>query len=156
MNRESGEETFSSPFIPHYFYRFNYLLMKDFRPECLENLKLNKTNGKTLMVLFRKGSRTMSELVQHMNIEKGSMTSVVDHLIQRDLAVRERDQMDRRRVIINLSEDGRTLARELEGEMNNYILFKLNLLGEERKNAVKDFVSIAKESIEIWENQCET
>jgi DNA-binding MarR family transcriptional regulator len=131
-------------------------MLKDFKPESSEDLKLNKTHGKTLVVLCRKGSRTMTELVQDLNIEKGSMTSVVDSLIEKSLIVRERDQDDRRKVIISLTEEGKKLANNLREEMNSFILTKLDQLGDERKKAVKSFITIAKESIEIWENLSET
>jgi DNA-binding MarR family transcriptional regulator len=130
--------------------------MRDFKPACAEEYKLNRTQGKTLMVLRCKGSRTMSELVCDLNIEKGSMTTVVDHLISRKLALRKRDQKDRRRVIIDLTASGRELAEDLVNEKNNHILKKLDQLGEERKESVNDFLTILRESIDIWETHSES
>jgi len=149
-------ESMSRYFIPHTMNRFTYLLLKDFRPLDFDNLKLNKTHGKTLMVLYRKGSRTMTELVQDLNIEKGSMTSVVDSLIEKKLAVRERDVQDRRRVIISLTDEGSALSETIGREMHNYISCKLDQLGEENKEAIQNFMTTITKCINIWENQIET
>jgi len=156
MNDCPHPELMELNIIPLHLYRFSYLLTRDFKPSVSEELKLNKTLGKTLMILYRRGSQTMTELVQNMNIEKGSMTSVIDSLIEKNLAVRERDSSDRRRVIINLTEKGAALSEIIGIEMNNHIRSQLEKLGDENKNDIGNFMKNIKKYIDILENQIET
>ena len=141
--------------IPHYLLRFGHHLLKGFKHNAGEKYNLNKTQMRTLVSLGRRGSRTMSELVGQMDIEKGSMTSVVDSLIDAGYVSRERDENDRRRVLISLLPQGKEIASKLEKEMEAHIKGQLELLGEERLSSLLELVEVVKESLDIWENNCE-
>ena len=136
-------------FIPHYLFRFNRLLMKS-GPE-MEGL--NRSQKRTLMLLRRTGSQPMTGIVQHMNIEKGSMTSVVDTLIEKGLVRRERDANDRRRVIISLTAEGVKTGEELDKKLCAHIDERLNELGPDKKEAVLEAVELFQSCMESWEKQ---
>jgi DNA-binding MarR family transcriptional regulator len=143
------DRNFNLGFIPHYLFRFHRLLMKD-GPE-MEGL--NRSQKRTLMLLRRKGSQPMTGIVQHMNIEKGSMTTVVDNLIEKGLARRERDMDDRRRVIISLTAEGIRTGAELENKLCAHIDERLDELGPDKKEAVLEAVELFQSCIERWEKQ---
>lgn len=136
-------------FIPHYIFRFHRLLMKN-GPEMAG---LNHSQKRTLMLLRRKGSLPMTGIVQHMNIEKGSMTTVVDNLIGKGLVRRERDMDDRRRVIISLTAEGIRAGAELENKLCAHINERLDELGSVQKEAVLEAIELFQDCIENWERQ---
>ncbi|MDC7232145.1 MAG: MarR family transcriptional regulator [Spirochaetales bacterium] len=138
--------------MPHYLLRFGHHLIRGFKHKAGEKYSLNKSQMRTLIILGRRGGQTMTELVTHMNIEKGSMTSVVDSLIEGGFVSRERDSKDRRKVLISLLPPGQEMAQALSGEMEEHIRSQLNLLGEERVASLMELVEVVKESLEIWEN----
>ncbi len=134
-------------FIPHSLFRFNRTMMKN----APETEGLNHSQRRTLMLLRHAGSQPMTGIVRHMNIEKGSMTAVVDTLIEKGLVHRERDLNDRRRVIISLTPEGIEKGAELELQLNAYIDSRLEGLGLEKKKAVLEAVELFTNCVEIWE-----
>lgn len=142
--------------LPHHMMRFGHYLIRGFKHQVGDKYGLNKTQLRTLIHLKRSGSQTMSELVQHLNIEKGSMTSVIDSLIEAGFAARERDEIDRRRVIISLREEGRILANHIEDDLESHILGELNKLGAEKVNALFEAQELIIECLALWENKNES
>ncbi len=80
------------------------------------SISLNKTQKKTLLILYTENNSNMTLLCRMMNMEKGSYTSVIDSLIEKTLVSRERDKQDRRKVYIQLSKKGKSLV---ENEIEN-------------------------------------
>ncbi len=141
--------------VPHYMMRFAHHLLKSFKNSTGEKYNLNRTQFRTLILLKRRGSLTMSDLVAHLNIEKGSMTSVVDSLIAADLVFRERSENDRRCVITSLTPRGRALALDLDEQLKRHIQNKLEQLGKERADALLGMMDLIRDSLDIWENNNE-
>ena len=56
-------------------------MMSGFHPSHPDP-KLNPTLGRTLMFLYDKGPLTMTELHHCLGLEKGSLTPVVDRLVE--------------------------------------------------------------------------
>ena len=148
MEAPMEDSTLNIGFIPHYLFRFHRMLMKD-TPEIGG---LNRSQKRTLMLLRRAGSLPMTGIVQHMNIEKGSMTAVIDSLIKKGMVQRERDINDRRRVIISLTAEGIRMGSELENTLNVYINERLEQLGPEKKKSVLEAFVLFQNCIESWEN----
>lgn len=140
-------------FFPHNLYRFKHMLLKGFKPEIRESYGLTETQMRTLMFIKRQGPRPMSSVVCYMNLEKGSMTAVVDRLIEKDLVRRERDKADRRRVIIDLTEKGRELASRAYADLNSHINGRLDELGPGLKQELIRSLDLIRQSIEIWETK---
>ncbi len=139
--------------LPHYMMRFAHQLMTGFKQMAGEKYHMNNTQIRTLIVLNRWGTHSMSELVHNLNIEKGSATSVVDCLISQDLVERERDPSDRRRVNIMLSPKGRNLALKLDEEYKTYIQGKIGALGEEKSRRMMELSGFLKDCLNQWEKQ---
>ena len=112
------------------FPYFLHTLMNDF-PFHESELPLNKTQQKTLHIIHYHKNVTMGTICRHMNMEKGSITSVVDALIDMKLIQRERDPQDRRRVNISLTENGAAFVRRFEIRMGKHIQSKIERLSEQ-------------------------
>jgi DNA-binding MarR family transcriptional regulator len=63
---------------------------------------LSATDGKTLDMLERFGPLTATQLVAHTGLAPASVTELVDRLEARGLVRRERDEQDRRRVVVHV------------------------------------------------------
>ncbi|MCA9858175.1 MAG: winged helix-turn-helix transcriptional regulator [Thermomicrobiales bacterium] len=59
---------------------------------------------KALIFLYNNGECSMSELAAGLAVSLPSASELVDRLVDRDLVIRTRDTVDRRRVLIALSE----------------------------------------------------
>ena len=121
-------------------------MMRGFK-SSLEEMNLNQTMRRTLLILYDKGETTMTELHHAIGLEKGSLTTVIDHLIEKTLVERRGDARDRRKVNISLTALGRKKVDILRMEIASYIkksLDKLQAKDRERfYRAVKVLIDIS-------------
>ena len=71
----------------------------------------------------------MTELCAKLNIEKGSLTSMIDDLTKKGYVYREKDLADRRKYIIMITEEGDKLAVDFTNKLSEELekkLFKLD------------------------------
>ena len=61
---------------------------------------------RVLMVLSVTGETRMSDLAPKLNISLSTLSSLVDRLVEADLAQRRADERDRRNVLVSLTERG--------------------------------------------------
>jgi DNA-binding MarR family transcriptional regulator len=113
-----------------FFPYFVKALLEDFDPE-LEDTTLNRTQRKTLIFLTKESGKTMSELSERAVLEKGSFTTVIDKLIAEGLAERERDENDRRKIIVTITDKGREIAETISDKLCEHLETKLSRLPEE-------------------------
>ncbi len=127
------------------FPLFMHKVFHDFHPVSGE-LDLNKTHLKALMIIYIENNPYMTTVCRHMNMEKGSLTPVIDRLIKMRLVERRRDDEDRRKVNLHLTELGSSLVQAHLHRAHRHILQKLKHLPEEEiqrfKNALLDLHEI--------------
>ncbi len=109
------------------FPLFMHKVFHDFHPDS-GDLDLNKTQIKALMVIYIENSPHMTKVCYHMNMEKGSLTPVIDSLIEMELVQRSRNPDDRRKVNLNLTNKGRKLVLENLRRAHEHILDKMKHL----------------------------
>ncbi|MCR4419353.1 MAG: MarR family transcriptional regulator [Clostridia bacterium] len=68
---------------------------------------LKKNQMKLVALLFHEGVRTATELSSKLDLEKGSLTSLLDSLEQRGLIRRSINPRDRRQTLVSLTVEGR-------------------------------------------------
>ena len=128
--------------FPRVFHVFMRKMMHDFQT-TQEDLSLNPTQRRTLLIIHDRGEMTMTALHQIIGLEKGSLTAVIDQLIRKGLVKRERDQKDRRRVNISLSETGKKKVKILRMEIADHIRKNLERLPpEDRKRFYRTVESL--------------
>ena len=66
------------------------------------------TDLAVLEVLLHKGSLPVNAIGEKVLLTSGSITTAVDRLEKKDLVKRERSELDRRIVLVHLTESGRT------------------------------------------------
>ncbi len=64
---------------------------------------------KVLMLLAVGGERRMSDLAPQLGISLSTLSSLVERLVEADLAQRREDARDRRNVLVSLTPGGRAL-----------------------------------------------
>lgn len=90
---------------------------------------VNKTQLRALVFIKNHGSISMTELCAKLNIEKGSLTSMIDDLTKKGYVYREKDLADRRKYIIMITEEGDKLAVDFTNKLSEELekkLFKLD------------------------------
>ncbi|MFP4374502.1 MAG: MarR family winged helix-turn-helix transcriptional regulator [Spirochaetaceae bacterium] len=130
MNDEQNPSAGESDLVLKILRTFPHLMRKllydfDYRSGRVE---LNYTQYRTIMLVHYERDRPLSELGAHMNLERGSFTSVIDGLVAQGLLHRRRDPGDRRRVMLEFTPDGERFVDEEIGRMHNHILSKLAVL----------------------------
>nr|WP_166511778.1 MarR family transcriptional regulator [Desulfallas thermosapovorans] len=94
--------TFMGLFHEKFLLRFRQEFHEYSRVPCLK-----KNHMKILNVLYQRDRITLTEISKMLDIEKGSLTTLVDLLEKEDFVIRTSDPMDRRKTLIRLSSRGR-------------------------------------------------
>jgi DNA-binding MarR family transcriptional regulator len=83
-----------------------------------------------LTILDLDGSMSMSQLAASLDVSVASMTGIVDRMEERGLVQRRRDVADRRIVLVDPTEAGRDVFREIDRRRREGLLKMLKQLGE--------------------------
>ncbi|HET7267242.1 MAG TPA: MarR family transcriptional regulator [Oleiagrimonas sp.] len=77
--------------------------------------RLNESEFRTLAILFSSpdGRAYPGELCQYATQKPTNMTRIIDTLVERDLVTRSRSAQDRRRVVLQITPQGRRFTRQL-------------------------------------------
>ena len=90
---------------------------------------VNKTQLRALVFMRNYGEISMTELCAKLNIEKGSLTSMIDDLSKKWYVYREKNLKDRRKYMIVITEEGKQIAADFTEKLSNDLeekFFKLN------------------------------
>jgi DNA-binding MarR family transcriptional regulator len=107
-----------------------HLFMDFFKKECTM-CKMNKTQHKTVMILRSQGSKSMTELCSMLQLEKGSFTTIIDVLTEKGYVIRTKDEKDRRKHVIQLTQNGINFANGQINKLNEHLMKKLDKLSED-------------------------
>ncbi|SCH04674.1 MarR family winged helix-turn-helix transcriptional regulator [Romboutsia sp. 1001713B170207_170306_H8] len=95
---------------------------------------VNKTQLRALVFVNNNGPISMTDLCAKLNIEKGSLTSMVDDLTDKGYVVRDKDISDRRKYLITITESGKNVASDFMNKLSNSLEEKLFKLTEEEQD----------------------
>jgi len=91
-------------------YQRHTALFQQFIPDS----QLTVAQFVVLCALRDQGGSSMSDIVKATVIDQATIRGVVDRLKQRELVQVDHDRIDRRKVVINLTEAGQDLVRDME------------------------------------------
>lgn len=115
-------------------------------PTWLE-LQLTMAQLKALFVLSH-GARSVSEVGEALGTGKAAASLLIDRLVQHGLVVRTEDPGDRRRTLVNLTEEGEGAVRQLrEGGRERY-RDALERLGDDDLAALSQGILALAEAID--------
>ena len=105
----------------------------DYLKQYSSDYDVNKTQLRALVFVSNNGPISMTDLCSKLNIEKGSLTSMVDDLTNKGYVVRDKDTTDRRKYLITITEHGSKVAQDFMGKLSNSLEEKLFRLTEDEQ-----------------------
>jgi DNA-binding MarR family transcriptional regulator len=116
------------------------LMMSQMHLEMSERLGLSAGELLALAYLSVDGPLGPTDLAHRLHMTTGAMTAMLDRLAQRDFIVREPHPVDRRRIAVRLTPDGRDrIFTQVHGMADEIIAISERLTPEER-DAVTRYV----------------
>lgn len=112
--------------------QLDYIIFKDFNKNHDMPDGLKPVHAMTMLKINFIGKISMSELSYSLNMEKGSVTTVADKLINSGYITSNRNSEDRRVYLLELTEKGKIFAEDyiivhmkyIDGLFNNLELIK--------------------------------
>lgn len=108
----------------------------------------------TLLEIQRAGSLTMNELSEKMNLNTSTMTRVLDNLVRDKYITRDRDEADRRIVVVSLTEAGQEAASKLSSSVNEYYKKIIDNIPVGQVDEVLNSVNILQKAFEKANPNC--
>lgn len=106
-------------FLSKTFPKIYSSLYLEYLKEYTVNYNINRTQLRALVFVKKNGDISMSDLCERLNIEKGSLTTMVDDLVKKGYISRNRDLKDRRKYILSLTESGEKVANDFIEKLAN-------------------------------------
>ena len=101
---------------------------------------LNRTDWRCLDLLFTRGRLTAGQLAEAANLTTGAVTAVVDHLEARGFVRRVRDGADRRRVIIETTDEIWRVSKPVYEPLLEDSTEALRVFDERQLETIVDFM----------------
>lgn len=108
----------------------------------------------SLIEILKAGSLTMNELSDKMNLDSSTMTRVIDKLVRDELIKRERDEADRRIMLVSLTDKGREAADKLNSSVNEYYKKIISSIPLGKADEVLSAVAILLKAFETANPNC--
>jgi DNA-binding MarR family transcriptional regulator len=99
-----------------------------------------------LHVLSHDGQMTAGDLASRCHVADPTMSKTLNHLEANGLITRQIDKNDRRRILVSLTPEGETIAKEHEQEVVKNVSQMLERLGE---HDAKEYVRIVSRLAEF-------
>lgn len=90
----------------------------------------------------------MVELSGLLGLDKSTMSRTINNLVESDFVLRESDKENRRYVIIQLTEKGRRVFKDIEDSMETYYRDIFNAIPENKRYQVLESLELLKEAVE--------
>ena len=120
-------------------------ISRSINPKGLLKINLTAAQIKLLTCFSDRDAFTMTELSRSINVTMPTMTAMVDRLVKSKTIERERDDIDRRVVKVNLTDTGRKVLKKLirirREEMEKILM---NLNEEEMENYLTSIEMVAR------------
>ena len=121
-------------FVSKTFPKIHASLYLESLKEYASSIDVNRTQLRALVFIKNNGEITMTDLCEKLNIEKGSLTTMVDDLTKKGYLTRIRDLRDRRKYILNLTNEGDVIAKDFLEELGKKLESRFLELSEEDRD----------------------
>jgi DNA-binding MarR family transcriptional regulator len=106
---------------------------------------INTTDQRCLDLVDVHGGMTAGELAEAASLSPGAVTTVLDRLERMGFVTRTRDETDRRRVIVEMTDEARKLAGAVYGPIAAYAAEYIETLSDEEIAVINRFLEAAVE-----------
>ena len=114
---------------------FNDFYLEDIK-KFISDKNVNKTQLRALTFIKNYGAINMTELCNMLNIEKGSLTTMIDDLVEKGYVERVNDKKDRRRYIIVMTEAGDVLSDNFMTYLKGSLEQKMGNIGMDKMSSL--------------------
>ena len=116
-----------------------------FDEAACDRLGINRSDGRALDIIERHGRMTAGELARESGLSTGAITTLLDRLERVGYVRRVRDDVDRRRVLVELTDQARRRASEIWGPIAEASAGHLGRYSNEQLIFVRDFLRSSRE-----------
>jgi DNA-binding MarR family transcriptional regulator len=106
-----------------------------------------------LVEIGRAGSLSLVDLSKLLDLDNSTMSRTVHNLVTSGLAARELDPQDRRYVTIRLTDDGTTLFKDVEEEMDRHYEHVYKTIPEENREEVLESLQVLLKALQTHEGR---
>lgn len=97
--------------------------------------------------VYRSGPVTQADLGRRLALDKGWVSRAVEALVQQGLLVKDAAPVDRRTVVISLSEAGREKAEELDGSLNEQAEQIINHISPKLRPGIHESLRLLRDAL---------
>jgi DNA-binding MarR family transcriptional regulator len=123
--------------------RLMYALFSDYK--TMDD-GLKKTQLRALLSIESRKEMPMGDISMHLNLEKGSVTTLVNQMVEKGLLERSKHQDDGRIVMVRLTELGRKTVQKHKDDMDAYLKERMSLLNPKEQKAMMNAFSVLDDS----------
>ncbi|CAB1247299.1 MarR family winged helix-turn-helix transcriptional regulator [Clostridium sp. MT-14] len=127
---------------------FHEKFLRQFPKESRKYQGIKKNHIMIIGFLYQNHVLTATQIAKMLNMEKGSLTTLIDQLEKSGLVIRCDDANDRRKTLISLTNDGKL---EIEDIMKNSIQCMGKILGNTEPSELMKFVDSLKYAVEFMQ-----
>lgn len=127
---------------------FHQKFLHRFSKESQKYPGLKKNHIKMVSLLYQHPFLTATEIAKMLNMEKGSLTTLVDQLVDFGLVNRCEDHHDRRKSLLSLTDAGKA---EMEDILNDSIQRMSQILGDADPDELQEFVASLRHATEFMQ-----
>ena len=108
----------------------------------------------TILGLYKSGGLTMNELSEKMNLNSSTMTRILDNSVRDKYISRDKDEFDRRIVIVSLTDKGKDVAKKIDITLKEYYKKVIANIPEGQVEEVLKSVNILQKAFERANPNC--
>lgn len=128
-------------------------LYLEYLKQYASTYSVNKTQLRALIIIKTNVAISMTALCNRLNIEKGSLTSMIDDLVEKGYVTRTKDISDKRKYLITITESGEVIASDFVEKLKLRLEEKLIKLTEEDMENYINAVKILEEIFDKYEQE---
>lgn len=129
MKEERIRETVKLQFEMIHLFHKNFA--KAFHQTGSDSYNLNKNQNKAILIIGEVGEIMPTTLGKCLDLQKGSLTSMIDALEKEGLVYRRGDPGDRRKILVSLTEKGQSYRDWIKEKLEQNCSEVMSRLAEE-------------------------
>jgi DNA-binding MarR family transcriptional regulator len=105
------------------------------------DLEFSKSELFTMLLVDKQGEIIMSKIADYINVSMSTANGIVERLVNSGYLNRDRNESDRRIVVVRLTDKGRILVDQLKSTIFEYIKLIYEALDDEERKLVFKIIS---------------
>jgi DNA-binding MarR family transcriptional regulator len=121
----------------------------DMRSHNAESLSIPQL--RSLTFLNRNPGASLSEVAEHLGVTCATASTTIERLVQRNLVQRTDHPQERRRIVLNLTEEGKLLLKQSQEQTRTHLADILESLTPEEVSHIEEGLALLKNVFEQTE-----